>query len=141
MCNFHDEMLNEIVFYNNLSIQLTHESQESFKLSAHHGSILILVVQLAQFDVIMVVTGVFGLLGSLVHESNNFVKSAELFAGVISLAVLDANFLDNVHAHSVEDVHEIVHVNFASAIPIIDVANPQNFFSILKKIKISLNSL
>ena len=126
-------MVNEIVFYiNNLSIQLTHESQEGFKLSAHHGSILILVVQLAQFDVIMVVTGVFGLLGSLVHKSNNFVKSAELFAGVISLAVLDANFLDNVHAHSIEDVHEIVHVNFASAIPIIDVANPQNFFSILE---------
>jgi hypothetical protein len=135
-------MVNEIVFIkNNLSIQLTHESQESFKLSAHHGSILILVIQLTQFGVIMVVTGVFGLLGSLVHESNNFVKSAELFSGVISLAVLDANFLDNVHAHSVEDVHEIVHVNFASAIPIIDVANPQNFFSILKKIKISLNSL
>ena len=89
----------------------------------------------------MVVTGVFGLLVSLVHESNNFVKSAELFAVVISLAVLDANFLGNVHAHSVEDVHEIVHVNFASDIPIIDVANPQNFFSILENNKASLNSL
>ena len=87
----------------------------------------------------MVVTGVFGLLVSLVHESNNFVKSAELFAVVISLAILDANFLGNVHAHSVEDVHEIVHVNFASDIPIIDVANPQNFFSILENNKASLN--
>ena len=135
MCNFYDEIFNEIVFIKNLSIQLTHESQEGFKLSAHHGSILILVIQLAQFNVIMVVTGVFGLLGSLVHESNNFVKSAELFAGVISLTVLDANFLDNVHAHSVEDIHEIVHVNLASAIPIIDVANPQNFFSILENNK------
>ena len=135
MCNFLNEVLNEIVFYKKLSIQLTHESQEGFKLSAHHGSILIFVVQLAQFDVIMVITGVFWLLGSLVHESDNFVKSAELFTGVISLTVLDANFLDNVHAHSVEDVHEIVHVNFASAIPIIDVANPQNFFSILENNK------
>ena len=135
-------MVNEIVFYtNNLSIQLTHESQEGFKLSAHHGSILIFVVQLAQFDVIMVITGVFWLLGSLVHESDNFVKSAELFTGVISLTVLDTNFLDNVHAHSIEDVHEIVHVNFASAIPIIDVANSQNFFSILENSNLSKISI
>ena len=131
MCNFHDEMFNEIVFFLNLSIQLTHESQEGFKLSAHHGSILILVVQLAQFGVIMVVTGVFGLLGSLVHESNNFVKSAELFAGIISLAVLDANFLDDVQAQCIKDVHEIVHVKRTFAMPIIDLTDPYNFFSIL----------
>merc|ERR1719362_2022879 len=41
---------------------ITHKSQEGLELSQHHGSVLIFVVQFAQLNVVVVVSGVFGLL-------------------------------------------------------------------------------
>ena len=71
----------------------------------------------------MVVARVLGLLDGLIHEFDDFVEGAELLASVVGLTELDGDLLGNVHAEGVEDVHEVVHVEFASAIPIVDFAD------------------
>merc|ERR1711992_392030 len=90
---------------------ITHERQESFKLSQHHGSILIFVVQFAQLNVVMVVSSVFWLLDCLLDKGYNLVELAEFLLNIVSLTVLDGGLLGEVHAKSIEDVHEVVHVN------------------------------
>ena len=111
--------------------KLTHKSQESLELSQHHGSILIFVVQFAQLNVVVVVSGVFGLLDGCLDKFDNFVEFHEFLFNIVSLTELDASLLGQVHAHGVEDVHEVEHVNLTFAIPIVDVADPQDFFGIL----------
>ena len=39
--------------------------------------------------------------------------------------------LGDVHAKSIEDIHEVVHVEYAFAIPIVDVADLKNSIGIL----------
>merc|ERR1712158_119573 len=109
---------------------ITHKRQESFKFSQHHGSILIFVVQFAQLNVVVVVTSVFWLLDCLLDKGDNLVKFAVFLLNIVSLSVFDGGFLGEVHAKSVEDVHEVVHVKFALAMPIVDIADPSNFISI-----------
>ena len=110
---------------------LTHKRQESLKFGQHHGSIFIFVVQFAQLNVVMVVTSVFWLLDGLLDKGYNLIEFAEFLLNIVSLAVFDANLLGEVHAHGVEDIHEVVHVKNTLAMPIIDVADPLNFISIL----------
>merc|ERR1712156_255305 len=109
---------------------ITHERQESLKLSQHHGAIFIFVVQFAQFNKVMVVSSVFRLSNNFLGKFNNLIEFAELLLNIVSLAVLDANLLGEVHAHGVEDIHEVVHVKDTLAMPIIDVADSLNFISI-----------
>ena len=111
----------------------THESQESFQLGHHHGTIFIFIVQFAQFKIIIVGSLVIGLLDGFLHQSDNFVKLAIFFLVIIGLTVLDANFLDDIQAQCVKDVHEIVHVKRTFAMPVIDLTDPYNFISILLK--------
>merc|ERR1719228_51217 len=106
---------------------ITHKRQESFELSQHHGSILVFVVQFAQLNVVMIVSSVFWLLDSLLDKGYNLIKLAEFLLNIISLSVFDSGLLGQVHAHSIEDIHEVVHVKFALAMPIVDIADPFNF--------------
>merc|ERR1712154_479659 len=108
---------------------ITHKRQESLKFSQHHGSIFIFVVQFAQLNVVVVVTSVFWLLDSLLDKGDNLIKLAEFLLNIVSLSVFDSGFLGKVHAKSIEDVHEVVHVKFALAMPIVDIADPSNFIT------------
>ena len=110
---------------------LTHKRQESLKFGQHHGSIFIFVVQFAQFNKVVVVSSMFRLLNNLLGKSDNLIEGKEFLFNIISLAVFDASLLGKVHAHGVEDIHEVVHVKDTLAMPIIDVADPLNFISIL----------
>merc|ERR1712045_817228 len=114
---------------------ITHKRQESFKLSQHHGSIFIFVVQFAQLNIVMVVTSVFWLLDCLLDKGYNLIKLAEFLLNIVSLSVFDSGFLGKVHAKSVEDVHEVVHVKLALAMPIIDIADPFDFSSINRHVE------
>ena len=111
--------------------KLTHKRQESLEFSQHHGSVLIFVVQLAQLNVVVVVAGVFRLLDGLLDKGDNFVEFAELLLDIVGLTVLDSGLLGEVHAEGIEDVHEVVHVKLALAVPIVDVADSADFISIL----------
>ena len=85
----------------------------------------------------MVVARVLGLLDGLIHEFDDLVEGAELLASVVGLTELDGDLLGNVHAEGVEDVHEVVHVKFTSAIPIVDFADLSGLsFVLLLKEKI-----
>ena len=75
----------------------------------------------------MVVSGVFGLLDGLLDKSDNLVELLVCLLDIISLTVLDSGLFGEVHAQGVEDVHEVVHVKFSLAMPIIDVADPPDF--------------
>merc|ERR1711923_368119 len=66
----------------------------------------------------------------LSYNLHNLIEFAEFLLNIVSLAVFDANLLGEVHAHGVEDIHEVVHVKDTLAMPIIDVADPLNFISI-----------
>merc|ERR1711992_362243 len=77
---------------------ISHKRQESFKLSQHHGSIFIFVVQFAQLNVVMVVTGVFWLLDSLLDKGYNLIEFAEFLLDIVSLSVFDGGLLGEVHA-------------------------------------------
>ena len=99
-------------------------AQDVLQLGQHHGAVLVLVVELAELDKVMVVTEDLRLLQSLLDEGNDLVKLAELLAIVVSLAVLDADLLDNVEAKGIEDVHKVVHVDDTLHVPIIDLADP-----------------
>merc|ERR1712020_806479 len=109
---------------------VTHERQEGLKLSQHHGSIFIFVVQFAQLNKVMIVSSVFWLSNNLLGKFNNLIEWKEFLLNIISLAVFDTNLLGEVHTHGVKDIHEVVHVKDTLAMPIIDVADPLNFISI-----------
>ena len=79
----------------------------------------------------MVVAGVVRLLDSSVHEADDLIEGAELLASVVGLAVLHAHLLDDVHAKGIKDVTEVVHVQLASAIPIVDGADLLDLISVL----------
>ena len=79
----------------------------------------------------MVISSVFGLSDNFLGKFDNLIEFAEFLLNIVSLAVFDANLLGEVHAHGVEDIHEVVHVKDTLAMPIIDVADPLNFISIL----------
>merc|ERR1712027_144362 len=120
---------------------ITHKRQESFKLSQHHGSILIFVVQFAQLNIVVVVTSVFWLLDCLLDKGDNLIKLAKFLFNIVSLSVFDSGFLGEVHAKSIEDVHEVVHVKFALAMPIVDIADPSNFISIDRHVELTFFDL
>jgi len=98
-------------------------AQKVLQLGQHHGTVLVLVVELAELDEVVVVTGVLGLLEGLLDEGDDLIELAELLAGVVGLAVLDADLLDDVEAKGVEDVHEVVHVEDTLHVPIVDLAD------------------
>ena len=102
---------------------LTKIAQDVLELSQHHGAILVLVIELAELNEIVVVARVLGLLDGFIHEFDDLIKCAELLASVVGLTKFDGDLLGNVHAEGIEDVHKIVHVKFASAIPIVDFAD------------------
>merc|ERR1711997_788239 len=93
----------------------------------HLGSILVLVVQLAQLNVVMVVARVVGFSGGQLHFFNDFTEFGEFLASIISLTMLDASLLGDIHTNGIENIHEVVHVKFAFAIPIVDVADFKGF--------------
>merc|ERR550534_1593180 len=120
---------------------ITHKRQESFKLSQHHGSIFIFVVQFAQLNVVMIVSSVFWLLDSLLDKGYNLIKLAEFLLNIVSLSVFDGGLLGEVHAKSVKDVHEVVHVKLALAMPIVDIADPSNCISIDRHVELTFFAL
>ena len=118
-----------LCFCNNRE-NLTKIAQDVLELGQHDGAVLVLVVQFAQLNVVVVIAGAVGLLDGLLHEFDDLVILAELLAGVVGLAVLDGDLFDDVHAQSIEDVHEVVHVNLAFGIPIVDGADFLDFISV-----------
>jgi len=109
---------------------ITHKRQESFELSQHHGSVLVFVVQFAQLNVVMVVSSVFWLLDGLLDKFDDLIEFAVFLLNIVHLTVLDSDLLGEVKAKGVEDIHEVVHVKLALAMPIVDIADPQDFGSV-----------
>ena len=85
----------------------------------------------------MVVSSVFWLLNNLLGKGDNLIEGKEFLLNIIGLTVFDANLLGEVHSHGVEDIHEVVHVKDTLAMPIIDVADPLNFFNVLFLMKLN----
>merc|ERR1712109_292850 len=42
--------------------------------------------------------------------SDDLIKLAELLLNIVSLTIFDTGLLGEVHAHGIEDIHEVVHV-------------------------------
>merc|ERR1712241_885620 len=115
------------IFFGDLISQV---GQDVFKLSQHHGSILVFVVQFAQFDVVMVVaTHFWGLHGSLDHF-DDFIEAGVLLFFFFLLAICHADLLGNVEAQGVHDITKIEQVELALAMPIVNVADFLNSISI-----------
>ena len=121
----------EHVNYCHATCLLTKIAQDIFELSHHHGTIIIFVVQFAQLHVVMVVSRVFWLLDGLVHKADDLIELAEFLVDIIGLTELDSNFLGDVHAKSIEDIHEVVHIKYTFAIPVIDFTDFSSSSSIL----------
>ena len=121
--------------------RLTKIAQDVLELSQQDGAVLVLVVQLAQLNVVVVVAGAVGLLDGLLHELDDLIVLAELLAEVVGLAELDGGLLDDVHAQSIEDVHEVVHVDLAFGIPIVDGADLLDFISVDRHVGFDLGDL
>ena len=79
----------------------------------------------------MVVSSVFWLSDNFLGKGDNLVEWEEFLLNIVSLAIFDANLLGEVHTHGIEDIHEVVHVKDTLAMPIIDVADPLDFISVL----------
>ena len=110
-------------------------AQDVLQLCQHHGTIFVLVIELAELNIVMVVSKSLRFLQGLIDELGDLVEFAELLAIVISLAVFHANLLGDVEVEGIEDVHEVVHVQDAFAIPVIDVADFLDFFGGLQKMQ------
>merc|ERR1719402_135272 len=78
--------------------------KDVLKLSKHHGSVAVFVVQLKKLDVVVVGSGgVRGALGGI-DLLNNFIKLGKLFALLISLSKTNAHLLCGVHAKGIHNV-------------------------------------
>merc|ERR1711956_19175 len=104
--------------------------QKVLELSQHHGAIFILVIQFAELNVVMVITRVLWFLDSFLNKFDYLVELGVFLFVVVHLSKLDADLLGDVETKGIEDVHEVVHVQFTFAIPIIDVADLFNRISI-----------
>ena len=120
-------MKSEFRFY-----KLTQVAQKVLELSQHHGTIFIFVIQFAEFNVVMVIARVFWFLDGLLNKGDYFVKLGIFLFKVVHLSILDTDLLGDVETKSIEDIHEVVHVQYTFAIPIIDVADLFDGISILK---------
>merc|ERR1711881_511050 len=99
--------------------------QDVLELSQHHGSVLVLVVELAELNVVVVVSGVLRGLEGLVDELGDLVEGGELLL-LLLLAEAHADLLGDVETQGVNDIHQVVHVELAFAIPIVDLADLSN---------------
>jgi len=104
--------------------------QDVLELSQHHGSVLVLVVKLAQLNVVVVGSGALWGLDGGVDESNDIIEGDELLALLLLLAKADADLLGHVEAGGVDNVHQVEHVQLTFAIPVVDVADLLNSVSI-----------
>ena len=59
---------------------VTQVGEDVLKLGQHHGAVLVLVVELAEFDVVVVVALTVGSLLGLVNKFDNIVEGKELLA-------------------------------------------------------------
>ena len=109
----------------------TQVGQNVFELSQHHGSILVFVVQFAQFNVVMVVAMVFwGSQGSVYHF-DNIVELGVFLLFFFLLTVGHADLLGNVESQGVHDVTKVEQVDFSLAMPIVNVTDLLNSYKIL----------
>jgi len=104
--------------------------EDVLELSQHHGAVLVLVVELAELDVVVVGAGALWGLDGVVDESDDVVEGGELLALLLLLAKADADLLGHVEAGGVDNVHQVEHVQLAFAIPVVDVADLLNSVSI-----------
>merc|ERR1719474_1602382 len=109
---------------------ITKIGKNVLKLSKHHGSVVVFVVQLKKLNVVVVGSGgVGGALGSI-DLFNNFIKLGELFALLISLSKTNAHLLCGVHAKGIHNITKEEKVKLAFAIPIVNVADFLNSLSV-----------
>ena len=109
--------------FNYCFLFLTQVGQDVFKLSQHHGSILIFVVQFAQFNVVMVVAVVFGGLQGSVDHGDNFVEAGEFLLLFFLLAIGHADLLGDVESQGIHDVTKVEQVELSLAMPIVNFAD------------------
>merc|ERR1719167_514946 len=108
---------------------VTKVSKDVLEFSEHHGSVAVFVVELEELNVVVVGSGgVRGVLGS-VDLLDDLVKLGELLAFLIGLSKTNANLLGGVHSKGIHDISEEEKVEFAFAIPIVDVADFLNSLS------------
>jgi hypothetical protein len=107
---------------------LTQVGQNVFKLSQHHGSVLVFVVQFAQFDVVMVVSAHVGCLQGSVDHGDDFVEAGEFLGFFFLLSILHADLLGDVESQGIHDITKIEQVELALAMPIVDVADFLNSY-------------
>merc|ERR1719154_218008 len=102
---------------------ITKIGKDVFKLSKHHGSIAIFVIQLQQLNIVMVSSrGVWSVLGSI-HLLNNVIKLGKLLSLFISLAKTNTNLLGSIHAKSIHHISKEEQVKLTLAIPVINVTD------------------
>jgi len=104
--------------------------EDVLELSQHHGSVLVLVVELAELDVVVVGSGALWGGDGLVDQGDDLVEGAELLLLLLLLAKTHADLLGHVVAGGVDDVHQVEHVELAFAVPVVDVADLLNSISI-----------
>merc|ERR1719167_1001803 len=88
---------------------VTKVGKDVLEFSEHHGSVAVFVS---------------------VDLLNDFVELGELLAFLIGLSKTNANLLGGVHSKGIHDISEEEKVEFAFAIPIVDVADFLNSLSI-----------
>ena len=108
-------------------VVLTQVGEDVLELGQHHGAVLVLVVELAELDVVVVGAGGLGGLLGLVDQLDDLVELGKLLALLVGLAEANQDLLGDVQAKGVDDVHEEVHVQLAFAIPIVDVTDLLDF--------------
>merc|ERR1712156_729157 len=94
------------------------------------GSVLVLVVELAELDVVVVGSGALRGGDGLVDQGDDPVEGAELLLLLLLLAKTHADLLGHVVAGGVDNVHQVEHVELAFAVPVVDVADLLNSISI-----------
>merc|ERR1719250_295982 len=97
--------------------------KDVFKLSKHHCSVAVFVIQLEKLNVVMVGSrGVRSSFGSI-DLLNNVIKLGKLLSFFISLPKANTHLLGSVHTKSVHHISKEEEVKLTFAIPVIDVTD------------------
>ena len=112
---------------------ITQVGEDVLELSQHHGAVLVLVVQLAELNVVVVVARALWGLQGLVDELGDVVEAGELLVALLLLSKTHADLLGDVEAQGVDNVSKEEHIELAFAIPVVDLADLLNSISISLK--------
>merc|ERR1712117_599701 len=105
---------------------ITKIAEDVVKLSQHHGTVGVFVVQLQQLKVVVVFPLRVRGGNSSLDLLDNIIVLGKLLALLIRLTEANTDLLGDVQAKSVHDVSQEEEINLAFAIPVIDVTDVLN---------------